>query len=763
MTLTRTSLRLCFLLCVAVHTLCADGLMRPTDKAYPKNFLRTRMTRVDVTLYGQIAVTKVYQEFVNEWHLKTNAVYSFPLPADARATDFFFWANDTMYQASLKVNEQAVNPGTGEGGIDALLSAYLGKNQLRVLVNDVPALGIQKTQLEYISLCSYDRGRIQYKFPFNTQDFVTTPLESFSLHVRINAADAVFEQSLKEYPDAVVRKTDNRHIDLDFVRSKIIPSTDLTVEYRTISDSLTTELYAVDNDSLDGHFVMIAKPQTTLDTTMVLKKNVVFVIDASANAQGTSFNASKMAVGECLKSLRPDDRFNILSMTSWVGVWRSQSQQATAANLASASAYVAGLSSGGAPNLSGALAQALSMFTSDSLNNVVLLFSDGQSYVDPKTVTATNVHKAGIFPVAVGPNANRQRLEMLAYQNFGFPTFLALTDPLYDRILDVFAQINYPILKDVRMEFGPNVYDLLPQTLQTVYYGSRFFITGRFKNPGTGSLAIAGSSYKGTEFMNFPMNFPSDKSSNKFAERFWAKEKLDQIERQIAVYTVNDSLKQLAIKYSLMYRIRCQFTAYLADKTNPVLSGVESADAVLEDVSLAIIDAGAVKLTWRVPQSSEPIVSCTIYRSLHPGSGFVKLNDAPLDGRTRSFTDMGTNATSPTFYYKIELVTRSGKLITSRILSSTEGVVPAGFALHQNFPNPFNPETRIRFDVAHAGRVELTIYDVLGRSVVSLVDEHLQPGVHYANWNARAFPSGVYYCVMKSGSFSEVKKLILQK
>ncbi len=82
--------------CIVTASAFADGVIRPTNTSYPKDFLRTRMTKVDVAIYGQIAVTKVYQEFVNEWQQKTNAVYSFPLPADARATDFFFWANDTM-------------------------------------------------------------------------------------------------------------------------------------------------------------------------------------------------------------------------------------------------------------------------------------------------------------------------------------------------------------------------------------------------------------------------------------------------------------------------------------------------------------------------------------------------------------------------------------------------------------------------------------------------------------------------------------------
>ncbi|HSQ77009.1 MAG TPA: VIT domain-containing protein, partial [Bacteroidota bacterium] len=137
----------------------ADGVMRPQNKDYPKDFLRHRMTSIDVTLHGQIAVTSVYQEFVNEWHLATDAVYSFPLPAGARATEFLFWSNDTLYRAPLRVKEQAPNPGTGEGGIDAQLTNYLGTNAIRVLLSGIKPGEAQRVILKYISLCRYDGGQ----------------------------------------------------------------------------------------------------------------------------------------------------------------------------------------------------------------------------------------------------------------------------------------------------------------------------------------------------------------------------------------------------------------------------------------------------------------------------------------------------------------------------------------------------------------------------------------------------------------------------
>ena len=68
--------------------LFADGLLVPTDTEYPQNFLRNRMTHVTVTINGLVAETQVYQEFHNDWDQPVDAVYSFPLPPDARSLPF---------------------------------------------------------------------------------------------------------------------------------------------------------------------------------------------------------------------------------------------------------------------------------------------------------------------------------------------------------------------------------------------------------------------------------------------------------------------------------------------------------------------------------------------------------------------------------------------------------------------------------------------------------------------------------------------------
>lgn len=94
--------------------------------------------------------------------------------------------------------------------------------------------------------------------------------------------------------------------------------------------------------------------------------------------------------------------------------------------------------------------------------------------------------------------------------------------------------------------------------------------------------------------------------------------------------------------------------------------------------------------------------------------------------------------------------------------------IPKEFSLYQNYPNPFNPVTKIKFDVKSKGKSEkakinLVIFDVLGKEVIELVNSELAPGTYEADFDASNLPSGIYFYKLSSGEFSESKRMILLK
>lgn len=89
--------------------------------------------------------------------------------------------------------------------------------------------------------------------------------------------------------------------------------------------------------------------------------------------------------------------------------------------------------------------------------------------------------------------------------------------------------------------------------------------------------------------------------------------------------------------------------------------------------------------------------------------------------------------------------------------------VPAQFVLSQNYPNPFNPSTTIEFQIPHTSHVSLKVFDVLGKEVAMLVNETKHAGTYTVSFDAGKLSSGIYFYKLNTGSFVQIRKMILTK
>ena len=107
---------------------------------------------------------------------------------------------------------------------------------------------------------------------------------------------------------------------------------------------------------------------------------------------------------------------------------------------------------------------------------------------------------------------------------------------------------------------------------------------------------------------------------------------------------------------------------------------------------------------------------------------------------------------------------RVKNLLRNRKGSGTENdkeQIPTEYTLYQNFPNPFNPTTTIKYDLPKSGNIELVIYDILGRKVKTLVNETREAGRYEVKWDASSVSSGVYIYQLRSEDYINTKKMIL--
>jgi hypothetical protein len=160
--------------------------------------------------------------------------------------------------------------------------------------------------------------------------------------------------------------------------------------------------------------------------------------------------------------------------------------------------------------------------------------------------------------------------------------------------------------------------------------------------------------------------------------------------------------------------------------------------------ALEFAEAGNMKeIALRISSAEYPL-----------GVSWNSIDDASLliDGKEISLKGSGTTQ-----------ISNPGSRIKLKLFPSGKIDLPKEFALRQNFPNPFNPTTTIRYDMPVTGYVLLKVYDLMGQEIVTLVDGMQDAGYKSVVWNASDVSSGVYFYRLTAGKFTEAKKLLLMR
>ena len=182
---------------------------------------------------------------------------------------------------------------------------------------------------------------------------------------------------------------------------------------------------------------------------------------------------------------------------------------------------------------------------------------------------------------------------------------------------------------------------------------------------------------------------------------------------------------------------------------------------------LAILNMNVNQLTGSIPVELGNLFTLTTLRlSTNPSlSGTLPLSLINLARLDRFWFDNTTLCVPPdaTFQAWLQGVNevRSTGLTCTPTATEEPGALPTDFVLEANYPNPFNPATRIRYAVPHASSVRLAVYDVQGRLVEVLVEAEQPPGWHEVTFEARGLPSGVYFYRLEAEAFRVVRQMLL--
>jgi hypothetical protein len=140
--------------------------------------------------------------------------------------------------------------------------------------------------------------------------------------------------------------------------------------------------------------------------------------------------------------------------------------------------------------------------------------------------------------------------------------------------------------------------------------------------------------------------------------------------------------------------------------------------------------------------------------------GFVAGHGTTTEIQHYTFTDNDVNPGK--YQYKLKQIDYDGTFEYSHIVE-VEILFVNEFSLSQNFPNPFNPSTKIEYSIPQASQVRIKVFDILGNEIETIVNEEKTAGTYELTWYAENLPSGVYFYQLQAGQHTAVKKMLLLK
>jgi hypothetical protein len=197
----------------------------------------------------------------------------------------------------------------------------------------------------------------------------------------------------------------------------------------------------------------------------------------------------------------------------------------------------------------------------------------------------------------------------------------------------------------------------------------------------------------------------------------------------------------------------------------------ESADNLVPTAPMNVIalENGGIALSWEAPADpvrDTDVMGYRVYRSTASGFTPSAANEV-MTTADLAWVDPVTAIGN--YYYKIAAEDFNGNMgdysaeVPVVISGINESGLPTEYALAQNFPNPFNPSTNIKFQLREMGHVSMVIYDHIGREVLTLIDQPMSAGYHNVTVGADRLASGVYFYRIRVNDFTSTKKMLLLK
>src|SRR5579885_323185 len=497
---------LCLVFCLVVLALVtasaeAQGVIVPgpctrcPERPRPVNLPRSlpvKSITIDTKITAQVATTHVEQVFRNDTDATLEGTYFFPIPESASVAEFALWNGDQRLVGEVRSRDEArrIYDEVVRRQRDPGLLEYAGLNLFQASIFPIPPHSDKKLELTYTQVLKAEGGTVGYRYPLGTGRNVVPSIGTVSGRVEIEGRQAVRNIDSPSHEIEVTRKGD--HAARVSFESKAGQAPQDFQLFYTLSDAdFGMTLLTYREPGKQGYFLLTISPKDEIAEQEYAAKDIVFVLDTSGSmADEGKMEKARAALLFGVRSLRSEDRFNVINFAGEEHLMSSELVQADAAGKARGVDFINHLRPVGGTNITGALTAALKQFEQGDRPRLVVFVTDGLP-----TVGETNVERivenarrervAGtrLFTFGVGYDVNTALLDKLAADNGGVAEYVEPKEDLEVKVSNFFTKINHPVLTNLALDMGGVQTDLIyPREMPDLFRGSQITLIGRYRN-----------------------------------------------------------------------------------------------------------------------------------------------------------------------------------------------------------------------------------------------------------------------------------------
>lgn len=597
------AIQIILLLLVWSTVLFAQGriiISQPPEEGFPHQHpVYLKSVNASVQLKQQAGSVRLEQEFFNQSNRRLEGEYIFALPHEAQIDEFHLYIDGKRTQGQALDSKEAYQ--TYEDIVrsmrDPALLEFAGHGLFRARIFPIEPKKERKIELSFAQMTAYDNAAYRFTLPIRQSG--QGSIEKFYLAIDLQT-EAPLADIYSPSHEIEISRIDEKNAKITMEASHLEGDKDFILYYTVANlDVNATLLTFRPRSDRDGYFIFLATPKYEIADRSYVPKDVIFVIDVSGSMGGEKIEQAREALRYCVNTLKPQDRFEIISFSSSVQNFQGSLKNAGKDEIQNALYFIDNLSAVGGTNIDAALKQALQLKDArDDRPTSIVFLTDGLPTEGQTSVTQIlqNVKGAGedshrIFTFGVGYDVNTFLLDKLAQDHHGSANYVKPGENIEREVSSFFAKISSPVLTDPQVDFGqPGIYDVYPQQLPDIFQGQRVMVLGRYRNPGDALIKLSGKQGDKVRRFEYRVNFDRREADNEFIAKLWANRKVAHLLSQIRFNGENSELVESIKNLGKEYGIVTPYTSYLVTEQEKELAAAQ------DDVQRGAAGSGVYRL-----------------------------------------------------------------------------------------------------------------------------------------------------------------------